>query len=142
MKTKLFLAVGLIGAVTLSAQAGVDVRIGIAAPVVVAPVPPVYVVPQTVYVVPDSYVWDGYEYVGYANGGYFYLSGSIWLPLERSRYERFHAWERHHSDWRSHAIRNEHYRGGNHGYDRNFDRHHDNGHGYDHHDYEHNRYRR
>jgi hypothetical protein len=58
-----------------------------------------------VVVNPDYYVWDGDEYVGYYNGSYFYLSGNIWLPLSGDRYDRFHRWERSHSDWRSHAYR-------------------------------------
>jgi hypothetical protein len=83
-------------------------------PAVVVP-PPVVVAPAPVVVepvmVPDSYVWDGYEYVGVVGGGYFYLgAGNVWLACEPFRLERFHGWERGHPDWRSHAVRNDRFR--------------------------------
>ena len=94
------------------------------AAVVVAP-PPVTVV------VPDDYVWDGYEYVGLAGGVYFYLGpGNVWLRCEPWRVERFHGWERGHPDWRAHAIRNEHYRNDSRGHYQ--PRHDDRDHGHDH----------
>ena len=90
--------------------------------VVVAPAP-VYVAPQPMVVVasppmevapmmvPDSYAWDGYEYVGLVGDQYYYLGpGNVWLFCEPFRLERFHGWERGHADWRDHAIRNDHYR--------------------------------
>jgi hypothetical protein len=90
--------------------------------VVVAPAP-VYVAPQPMVVVasppmevspmmvPDSYAWDGYEYVGLVGDQYYYLGpGNVWLFCEPFRLERFHGWERGHADWRNHAIRNDHYR--------------------------------
>ena len=99
---------------------------------VVAPAPVV-----TVGVYPDDYYWDGYEYVGIAGGAYFYLGpGNVWLRCEPWRVERFEGWERGHSDWREHAVRNEHYRqgGGGHDYDHSRDRDRDHGHdhGHDH----------
>jgi len=78
--------------------------------------PPTAVVPQPVVMaepvmVPEAYVWDGYEFVGFVGNQYFYLGpGNIWLVAEPFRLERFHGWERDHRDWREHAIRNEHYR--------------------------------
>ena len=83
--------------------------------VVVAPQPVVYAAPPPVEVdpvmVPDSYVWDGYEYVGYIGNQYYYLGpGNIWLFCDPFRLERFHGWESGHGDWRSHAIRNDRYR--------------------------------
>ena len=61
--------------------------------------------------VPDSYAWDGYEYVGFVGDQYYYLGpGHVWLFCEPFRLERFHGWERGHADWRSHAIRNDRYR--------------------------------
>jgi hypothetical protein len=82
--------------------------------VVVAPAP-VYVAPPPVEVapvmVPDSYAWDGYEYVGLVGDQYYYLGpGNIWLFCEPFRLDRFHGWERGHADWRNHAIRNDRYR--------------------------------
>ena len=57
--------------------------------------------------VPDSYVWDGYEYVGLVGGTYYYLGpGGTWLVCDDFRLGRFHGWERGHPDWRRHAVRN------------------------------------
>jgi hypothetical protein len=85
--------------------------------------PVVYVAPQPVYVapapvvleepvmVPDTYVWDGDEFVGVVGDQYFYLGpGDVWLVCEPFRLERFHGWERGHADWREHAIRNDRFR--------------------------------
>ena len=70
-------------------------------PVVVGP-------PPAVEVVPEYYVWDGYEYVGVANGRYVYLGpGQVWRVCEPYRVQRFHEWERLHPDWTQNAIRNE-----------------------------------
>jgi hypothetical protein len=96
-------------------------------PVYVAP-QPVYVAPQPVYVapqpvveepvmIPDSYVWDGVEFVGVVGNQYFYLgSGNVWLVCEPFRLERFHGWEGDHRDWRDHATRNDNYRKDAHGH--------------------------
>jgi hypothetical protein len=89
--------------------------------VVAAPAPVVYVAPAPAPVVveespgpvmvPDSYAWDGYEYVGLVGDQYFYLGlGNVWLVADPFRLERFHGWERGHPDWREHAIRNDRYR--------------------------------
>lgn len=90
-----------------------------------APPPPVYVAPPPVYVepapavvvgVPDSYVWDGVEYVGVVGDQYYYLgSGNVWIVAEPWRIDRFHGWERGHPDWRGHATRNDRYRADAHG---------------------------
>jgi hypothetical protein len=75
------------------------------APVVVEPAPPAPVF------VPDTYVWDGYEYVGIIGDQYFYLGpGNVWLVCEPFRLERFQGWVGAHPDWRYHAIRNDRYR--------------------------------
>jgi hypothetical protein len=84
-------------------------------PLVIAAPPPVYVAPQPVVeepvMVPETYVWDGYENVGLVGGQYFYLGpGNVWLVAEPFRLERFHGWERGHPDWRDHAIRNDRFR--------------------------------
>ena len=61
--------------------------------------------------VPDSYVWDGQEYVGVIGDQYYYLApGNVWMPISSDRMIRFHDWEREHHDWREHMIRNERYR--------------------------------
>jgi hypothetical protein len=82
--------------------------------VVVAP-QPVYVAPQPLVeepvMVPDSYAWDGYEYVGLVGDQYFYLGvGNVWLVADPFRLDRFHGWERGHPDWRDHAVRNDRFR--------------------------------
>ena len=87
----------------------------VVAPPVVAITPQVEVVAPMVNVelVPESYTWDGFEYVGIVGGGYVYLgSGGVWYHCESWRLNRFHGWERNgHADWRTHAIRNNNYRG-------------------------------
>ena len=61
--------------------------------------------------VPDSYIWDGYEYVGVVGSDYFYLGpGNVWFPCDAELLERFHAWEKDHMDWREHALLNVKYR--------------------------------
>ncbi|MGA2243738.1 MAG: hypothetical protein ABSH48_01965 [Verrucomicrobiota bacterium] len=61
--------------------------------------------------VPDTYAWDGYEYVGVIGDQYYYLGpGNVWLPMGADRLAHFHSWEKAHLDWRTHAIRNERYR--------------------------------
>jgi hypothetical protein len=61
--------------------------------------------------VPDSYTWDGSEYVGVIGDQYYYLGPDhVWLPLNSDRLMRFHAWEKDHHDWRDHAIQNMKYR--------------------------------
>src|SRR5271156_3596418 len=55
--------------------------------------------------VPETYVWDGYEHVGFVGGAYVYLGpGGVWLPFDHARLERFQGWERGHPDWRRTAI--------------------------------------
>jgi len=77
-------------------------------PVVVEPAPP----PAVAVEVPDSYVWDGVEYVGFVGDACFYLGpGNVWLTCDPIRLGRFHDWERFHPDWRTRlAIRNDRFR--------------------------------
>lgn len=91
------------------------------APVVVAPpivavtAPAVEVAPAVVEV-PDTYVWDGVEFVGLVGDQYFYLGpGEVWVACDPVRLGRFHDWERFHADWRDHAVRNDRYRRDAHG---------------------------
>lgn len=85
--------------------------------------PPVYVQPPIVEVappepvmIPETYVWDGVEFVGVVGDQYFYLGdGDVWLVADPFRLERFHGWERDHPDWRDHAIRNDRFRKDAHG---------------------------
>lgn len=121
MKTKWIRAAGLCiaaGGLMLIAGCAIEPngRVVFAPPVVVAtpgvvvapapPPPP----PEPVYV-PDTYVWDGYEYVGVVGDQYFYLGpGNVWLVCDPFHLDRFHGWERYHHDWRAHAIRNDRFR--------------------------------
>jgi hypothetical protein len=121
MKTIKIIAfvLGVSSIMALPAMSGPTVIVQVGppvAPVVVAPAPAPAV---TVEIgVPDTYVWDGYEYVGVVGTQYYYLgAGSVWLPFDSVRLARFHDWERIHADWRDHAIRNENYRNDAHGHE-------------------------
>ena len=71
-----------------------------------APPGPAAMAPPLVAIVPDSYVWDGFEFVGEFGGGFYYFGpGGAWVACDPVRLERFHGWERGHPDWRSGAIR-------------------------------------
>jgi hypothetical protein len=79
--------------------------------VVEAPPPVVYAPAPEPVMVPDTYVWDGYENVGFVGGQYYYLgAGNVWIVADPFRLDRFHGWERGHPDWRGHAIRNDRFR--------------------------------
>lgn len=76
--------------------------------------PPTVVVspPAVIAPVPDYYVWDGTEYVGVVGDQYYYLGpGDVWIIMDPPRMQRFDAWQKGHSDWRTHATRNTRYRG-------------------------------
>ena len=88
-------------------------EVGFEAPVVTV-APAVEVEPV---MVPETYAWDGVEFVGLVGDQYFYLGpGNVWLVAGPDRLERFHGWERGHADWRSHATRNDRYRKDAHGH--------------------------
>ena len=73
----------------------------------VAPAPvPMMVAPAPVYT-PESYVWDGYEYVGWYGDQYMYWNGGGWMICGPEMMVRFHEWGRYHSDYRSRAYRYE-----------------------------------
>jgi hypothetical protein len=113
----------------LAGGVGIGVQINVPAPVVVVPPPPVV----TVQTVPDSYVWDGTEYVGVVGSQYYYLGpDNVWLTLDAPRLARFHEWEGSHADWRAHAIRNERFRRDVHGHDVPFHEEHGGDHDHDH----------
>jgi hypothetical protein len=120
MKTKYLyilpvVALGVASIGTLASAGGVGIYVAPPTVVISAPPPPVVVAPAPVVVVPDNYVWDGYEYVGYVGNDCYYLGpGNVWIVMDAPRLERFHSWERVHTDWRSHEIRNVNYRGAYH----------------------------
>ncbi len=83
----------------------------------VAPPPPVVTVQVpapavTVQIgVPDTYVWDGSEYVGVVGDQYYYLGpNNVWIACDPVRVAHFHDWEHAHRDWRTHATANVKYR--------------------------------
>jgi hypothetical protein len=123
MKTrKLIVPTLLLSLAVLPSMAGARPVIVVSPPAVTVqvPVPAVTVqVPAlavTVQTVPDSYVWDGTEYVGVVGSQFFYLGpGNVWLTLDGPRLARFHGWEHSHADWRTHAIRNDRFRKDAHG---------------------------
>ena len=85
------------------------------APVVVMAAPAPVVVEEYI---PDSYIWDGYEYIGVIGDDYYYLgAGNIWYRCEPWREHRFHDWERYNGDWRMRVVINDHYRHGRDGRD-------------------------
>jgi hypothetical protein len=110
-RKKIIIVMGIssLAALPLMAGPSVTIQVGVPPPpavVVQAPVPAV-----TVVAVPDTYVWDGTEYVGVVGTQYYYLGpGNVWLTLDAGRMARWHDWEKAHADWRTHAIRNELYR--------------------------------
>lgn len=116
MKTtqKLVLVLGLSSLATLTAVAGpsVSVQVGVPPPPVVKVSVPVPAPAVTVSVgVPETYVWDGFEYVGVIGDDYFYLGpGHVWILCEPFRAARFHDWQKVHVGWRDHATVNVHYR--------------------------------
>ena len=110
------IGVSSIAVLTSMAGPSVIVQVGAPPPVIVVPAPPPPP-PVVVSAVPDTYVWDGYEYVGVVGTQYFYLGvGNVWLPFDSVRVVRFHDWEKVHADWRDHAIRNDRFRNDAHGH--------------------------
>jgi hypothetical protein len=104
----------IVGLLAIAAALASGCTVGVSTPGVAVdvPGPPVVAVgvpgPVVEVGVPDSYVWDGYEYVGLVGGTYYYLGpGGGWLVCDDFRLGRFHGWERGHPDWHRHAIRNE-----------------------------------
>jgi hypothetical protein len=104
-------AVGI--ATAMACIAGPSIIITAPAPTVVVSAPaPVVVAPAPV-MVPDTYVWDGYEYVGVVGDQYYYLGpGNAWIVMDPTRLHRFQGWSGKHSDWRTHATHNVLYRHG------------------------------
>lgn len=110
MKTTRYLAVwpGLAGLGVAALMSGCVMEpYGEGGAVVVGPPPPPAV---EVAVYPDSYWWDGYEYIGIVGGDYYYLGpGNVWITCEPFRVERFREWQRVHPDWHERATVNERY---------------------------------
>lgn len=57
--------------------------------------------------VPDKYVWDGQQNVGFVNGKAYYLGpGNVWMPMSTDQQRHFDDWLRMNPDWQSHAVKN------------------------------------
>jgi hypothetical protein len=121
IRNKIFGLTGVLGMATLSVMAGPPVIVVPAPPppIVVSPPPPPVVVvqpaapiaPSVTVTVPETYVWDGDEYVGMVGDQYYYLGpNQAWLPMPTDRLAFFHGWEKQHKDWMKDAIHNEKYR--------------------------------
>ncbi len=76
--------------------------------VYVGPGGPPVVVEPALEVVPVTYVWDGYEYVGDVGGRFYYYGPSgAWVVCDGVVWGRFDRWQGEHRDWRERAIRND-----------------------------------
>ena len=127
MKQKIACVSAILGLAAITAIAGPPVVIVTPPAVqVVVPVPAPPVVTVTIGV-PDTYVWDGSEYVGIVGTQYYYLGpGDTWVLMTGDRLAYFHGWEGHHHDWARDAIHNDKYRRDAQGHD------HPRGHDHDH----------
>jgi hypothetical protein len=92
-------------ALAYSSQAG-GATVVVASPQIVVSSPA-----ATITAAPDSYVWDGSEYVGVVGTQYYYLGpGNVWMVMDPPRLHRFQGWEKGHPTWRTHATHNVRYR--------------------------------
>ena len=99
-----FLAAGGVAVLVSGCVVRPYARVGFAPVVVDAG--PVYVAPEPV-MVPETYVWDGYENVGLVGGAYFYLGpGNVWLGMDSFHRDRFNGWAGHNPGWREHTTVN------------------------------------
>jgi len=113
-KIAIVIGVSSLAAVPLMAGPAVTVQVPAPAVTVQAPAPAA----TMEIAVPDSYAWDGVEFVGVVGSQYYYLGpDNVWLACDQPRLMRFHDWERGHADWRIHATRNELYRHDAHGHE-------------------------
>jgi hypothetical protein len=105
---KIIIVTGVSGLAAWTLMSGPVVTVQVPAPVVTVQTPAVAVM---VGPVPETYVWDGYEYVGMVGSQYYYLApGNVWVVCDAPRMARWHDWEKGHADWHTHATRNENYR--------------------------------
>ena len=100
-KLKLALLIGITSIAALPMMASPGVSVNVQAPGVSV----------TYGAVPETYVYDGSEYVGCVGNQYYYLnSHKCWVPMDRTRLARFQSYQKAHADWRTHATRNMNYR--------------------------------
>jgi hypothetical protein len=118
------IAMGILSVATSTLMSGPVITVQIPVPAPVITVQPA---------VPETYAWDGQEYVGVVGTQYYYLGPSkVWLPLDAPHLKRFHDWEKVHADWRTHATRNQLYRRDAQGHDVPFHDDHSHDHDHDH----------
>jgi len=93
------------------AKAGNPIGVSVQLPSVVVTAPAVVAATPAVVLVPETYTWDGVEFVGEVGGVPVYQGPEGgWHHLDAVRLERFNGWSRAHADWRRHATRNEKFR--------------------------------
>jgi hypothetical protein len=57
--------------------------------------------------VPQTYVWDGFEFVGRVGGKYYYLApNNTWVLMDAARRQRYQQWQRANPNWQQRQIRN------------------------------------
>jgi hypothetical protein len=53
-------------------------------------------------IVPDYCFWDGFEYVGWYGGQYYYWGPNrVWIGCDPVRVQRVNVWVNAHPDWRT-----------------------------------------
>lgn len=91
MKAKYIMAIGALGSALAIVPASIAASDG-------PPSPQIYP-PAGASTIPASAVWDGSEYVGQADGKYYYLGpNDTWLPLDQTRQERFDEWQKNNAN--------------------------------------------
>ena len=62
--------------------------------------------------VPETYVWDGFEFVGRVGGQYYYLGPhNTWVLMDQARRQRYQQWQRANPNWQQRQIRNNQFLG-------------------------------
>lgn len=60
--------------------------------------------------VPQTYVWDGFEFVGRVGSQYYYIGpNNTWMVLDGVRLRRFQRWQKADPNWQQRQIRNTRY---------------------------------
>jgi hypothetical protein len=64
--------------------------------------------------VPQTYVWDGFEFVGRVGSKYYYLGPhKTWVLMDAARRQRYQQWQRANPNWQQRQIRNTQFLGTN-----------------------------
>lgn len=55
--------------------------------------------------VPDYCFWDGFEYVGWYGGAYYYWGPNhVWVECDPVQVQHVNVWVNAHPDWRTHVT--------------------------------------